>query len=66
MTGIRGGGGIMAGGAAGAGVVPPKIIADEMNKRKSLKGELLRGANRTRLIHVSLSCRDRELKCGPE
>lgn len=35
MTGIRGGGGIIA----GAGAVPQKIITDEVNKRKSLKGE---------------------------
>lgn len=36
MTGIRGGG-ILSGG--GAGAVPPKIITDDVNKRKSLKGE---------------------------
>lgn len=35
MTGIRGGGIITGGGAA----VPSKIITDEVNKRKSLKGE---------------------------
>lgn len=35
MTGIRGGG-ILAGGG---GVVPQKIITDDVNKRKSLKGE---------------------------
>lgn len=35
MTGIRGGG-ILAGGG---GVVPQKIVTDDVNKRKSLKGE---------------------------
>lgn len=36
MTGIRGGG--IISGAGSPGAVPQKIITDEVNKRKSLKG----------------------------
>lgn len=61
MTGIRGGGIISGAGSPGA-VVPQKIITDEVNKRKSLKGESCEIFRMELNLWVSIiSFRDREL-----
>lgn len=62
MTGIRGGG--IISGAGSPGAVPQKIITDEVNKRKSLKGEC--GDKSFTLNRINcFPCRDRELNCEP-